>query len=112
VLLQEQPVVILLLEMALISWSLVIDERDGYEDLRGSIHQSILPYVHGRTWMYCSSLHVLSLIFFLAPVKWRLPEHFIAQGQAVTLRPGAQQVVPRWLKHYTTSRSLMAKSSK
>jgi hypothetical protein len=36
VLLQEQPTVILLLEEALVSWSLAMDKRDGHEDLRGS----------------------------------------------------------------------------
>jgi hypothetical protein len=34
--LQEQPVVLLLLEGTLVSWSLVMDEHGGYEDLRGS----------------------------------------------------------------------------
>jgi hypothetical protein len=46
VLLQEQPVVVLLLEETLISWSLAIDECGGYEDLRGSGHRSVIPYVH------------------------------------------------------------------
>jgi hypothetical protein len=56
VLLQEQPTVILLLERALISWSLAIDERGGHKDLCGSSHQSIIPYVHGRMKLYYSSL--------------------------------------------------------
>jgi hypothetical protein len=34
-LLQEQPTVVLLLERALVSWSLAMDERGGREDLRG-----------------------------------------------------------------------------
>jgi hypothetical protein len=36
VLLPEQPAVILLLGMVLVSWSLAIDEHGGHEDLRGS----------------------------------------------------------------------------
>jgi hypothetical protein len=36
VLLHEQSAVVLLLDEALVSWSLTIDERGGYEDLRGS----------------------------------------------------------------------------
>jgi hypothetical protein len=48
VLLQEQSTVILLLERALISWSLAIDERGGYEDLRGSGRRSVIPYVYER----------------------------------------------------------------
>jgi hypothetical protein len=55
--LQEQPAVILLLEGALVSWSLAMDERGGHEDLRGSGRRSIIPYVHGRTELYCSSLY-------------------------------------------------------
>jgi hypothetical protein len=48
--------VVLLLEGALVSWSLSIDERGGHEDLRGSDRQSVISYVHGRTELYCSSL--------------------------------------------------------
>jgi hypothetical protein len=55
--LQEQSVVVLLLERTLVSWSLVMDERGGHEDLRGSGRQSVIPYVHGRTELYCSSLY-------------------------------------------------------
>jgi hypothetical protein len=55
--------VVLLLEGDLISWSLAVDERGGHEDLRGSGHRSVIPYVHGRTELYCSSLPCLSLPF-------------------------------------------------
>jgi hypothetical protein len=61
VLLQEQPVVVLLLEGVLVSWSLAMDECGGHEDLRGSGRRSVIPYVHGRTEFYCSSLPCLSL---------------------------------------------------
>jgi hypothetical protein len=53
--------VVLLMERALVSWSLAMDERGGYEELRGSGHRSVIPYVHGRTELYCSSLLCLSL---------------------------------------------------
>jgi hypothetical protein len=104
--------VVLLLDGDLVSWSLAMDEHGGYEDLRGSGRRSVIPYVHGRAELYCTSLPCLSLLFSSAPVKWRPPEPFIAQGQAVTLRPGARQVAPRWLKPYIASRVLMVRSSK
>jgi hypothetical protein len=110
--LHKQPAVVLLLEEVVVSWSLAMDERGRHEDLCGSGHQSIIPYVHRRTELYCSSLPCLSLPFRPPPVKRRLPEPFIAQGRAVTLRPEAQQVVPLWLKLYTASRDLMTRSSK
>jgi hypothetical protein len=95
VLLQEQSVVVLLLERVLVSWSLAMDERGGHEDLRGSGRRSVIPYVHGRIELYCSSLPCLSLPLCPPSVKWRLPEPFIAQGRAVTMRPRARQVAPR-----------------
>jgi hypothetical protein len=45
--------VVLLLEGALVSWSLAIDERGGHGDLRGSGHLDIIPYIHERTELYC-----------------------------------------------------------
>jgi hypothetical protein len=65
VLLQEQPVVVLFLERALVSWSLAMDEHGGHEDLCGSDRQSVIPYVHGTTELYRSSLPCL--IFFCPP---------------------------------------------
>jgi hypothetical protein len=50
--------------------------------------------------------------FLSALVKRCLPEPFIAQGWAVTLRLEAWQMTPRCLKLYTASRILMARSSK
>jgi hypothetical protein len=104
--------VVLLLERALVSWSLAIDERGGHGDLHGSSRRSVISYVHGRTDLYCLSLSCQSLSFLSAPVKRHLPEPFIAQGQAVTLRLRARQVIPWWLKPYTASRVLMARNSK
>jgi hypothetical protein len=73
----------------------VIDERDGHEDLRGSGHQSVIPYVHERMKLYCSSLPCLcepEPFFFLSTlVKWRLPKPFITQGWAVTMSPEARR---------------------
>jgi hypothetical protein len=106
--LQEQPAVVLLLEGIVVSWSLAIDERNEHEDLCGSGHRSVVPYVHGRTELYCSSMPCL----FSAPEKWHLPDPFIAQGWAVTMSLEARQVAPRWLKLYTAARVLMARSSK
>jgi hypothetical protein len=57
--LQEQPAVVFLLGRALVSWSLDIDKRGGHEDLRGSDRWSVIPYVHERTELYCSSLSCL-----------------------------------------------------
>jgi hypothetical protein len=103
---------VLLLERALVSWSLAMDERGGHKDLRVSDRRSVISYVHGRTELYCSRMYEHEPFLFFDPVKWRMSEPFIAQGQTITLRPGAQQVVPRWLKRYTTSRVLMTRSSK
>jgi hypothetical protein len=61
--------VVLLLEGALVSWSLALDERSGHEDLCGSGRQSVIPYVHGRIELYCSSLPFLSLPFLSTPKK-------------------------------------------
>jgi hypothetical protein len=60
---QEQPVVVLLWGRALASWSLAVDKRGGHEDLRGLGRWSVIPYVHGRTELYCSSLPCLSPFF-------------------------------------------------
>jgi hypothetical protein len=60
-LLQEQFIVILLLERVLFSWSLAMDEYDGYRDLCGSGRRSVIPYVHRKTELYYSSLSCLSL---------------------------------------------------
>jgi hypothetical protein len=59
VLLPEHPTVVLLLERALVSLLLAIHEHGEYEDLRGSGRQSVIPYVHGRTRLYCSNLPCL-----------------------------------------------------
>jgi hypothetical protein len=50
--LQEQPAVVLLLEGALVSWLLAMDECGGHKDLYGSGRRSVISYVHGRTELY------------------------------------------------------------
>jgi hypothetical protein len=82
--------VVLFLEGVVVSWSLAMDEYGGHKDLCGSGHRSVIPYVHRRTELYCSSLPYLSLPFSSTHVKRHLPEPFIAQGWAVTLKPGAR----------------------
>jgi hypothetical protein len=47
-LLQEQFAMVLLLEGDFVTLLLVIDERDGHEDLYGLDRQSVIPYVHER----------------------------------------------------------------
>jgi hypothetical protein len=107
-LLQEQPTVVLLWGMPLASWLLVMDEHSGLKNLRGSYRWSVIPHVHGRTELYCSSLYEPEPFLFSTPVKRCLLGPFIAQGRVVTMRPG---VAPRWLKPYTTSMTLMARGS-
>jgi hypothetical protein len=94
--------VVFLLKRALVTWSLAMNERGGHENLRGSARRSVISYVHGRTKLYCSSLYEPEPFLFFDPEKWRLPEPFITQGQAVTMSPDVRQVAPRWLKPYTT----------
>jgi hypothetical protein len=45
---------VLLLEGALVSCSLALGERGGHDDLRGLGRLSVIPYVHGRTELYCA----------------------------------------------------------
>jgi hypothetical protein len=72
-------------------------------------HNTLRPR---ENWVVlCSSMPYLSLSFYSTLWKWRLPGPFIAQGQVVTMKPRARQVAPRWLKPYTTSRAIMARSS-
>jgi hypothetical protein len=51
-LLQKQSIVVLLLDGALVYWSLARDEHGGHEGLRGLGRQSVIPYIHGRTELY------------------------------------------------------------
>jgi hypothetical protein len=51
-------------------WLFALDERGGHDDLRGSGHLSVIPYVNGRTELYfCSSMPCLSLFCFSDPLE-------------------------------------------
>jgi hypothetical protein len=81
------PFVVLLWGRALASWLLAIAEHNGHQGLRASGRRSIIPYVHGRTVLYCSSLYEPELSFFSTPRKWRPPKPFIPQGWVVYNEP-------------------------
>jgi hypothetical protein len=70
--------VVLLWGRHLASWLLAIDEHSRLEDLRGSGRRSIIPYVHRRTELYCSSMYEPETFLFSTPRKWRPPEPFVA----------------------------------
>jgi hypothetical protein len=96
---------VLLLQRALVSRSLAMDELGGREDLCDSDHRSIIPYVHGRMVLYYSSLissiYVsLSLSFFSDSLKWCLLEPFIAQSRTITTSFKARQVASGQVKLY------------
>jgi hypothetical protein len=52
--LQKQPDVVLLWGRRLASWLLALGESGGHSGLRGSGRLSVIPYVHGRTELYCA----------------------------------------------------------
>jgi hypothetical protein len=108
----EQTVVVLLLERALVSWLLAMDEYGGHEDLCGSGRRRVIPYIYRRTVVVLPKPALPESAYLSAPLKWRLSKPFIAHGRIVTLRPGARQVAPRWLKTYTTSKVIMVRRSK
>jgi hypothetical protein len=72
---------------SLVSWLLAMDEHSGLKDLRGLDHRSVIPYVHGRTELYYSSLYEPEPFLFSTPQKWHPPELFIAQGRVVYNEP-------------------------
>jgi hypothetical protein len=53
-LLLAQSAVVLLWGMPLAFWLLALGERGGHGDLCGSGRLSVIPYVHGRTELYCA----------------------------------------------------------
>jgi hypothetical protein len=92
VLVHEQPTVALLWGRLLASWLLALDEHSGHEDLCDLGHRSVIPYINGKTELYCSNLYEPEPFLFSTVVKWRLPEPFIAQGRVVTMSSKARQV--------------------
>jgi hypothetical protein len=59
--------VVLLLEGDLVSWSLAMDEHSRHEGLRSSGRRSVIPYIHGRTELYCSSMYEPEPFIFSDP---------------------------------------------
>jgi hypothetical protein len=59
-----------------------------------------------ENWVVLLKHVCLSLPFRLSSVKRCLPGPFIAQGWVITMRPGARQMAPMWLKPYTIYRAL------
>jgi hypothetical protein len=93
---QEQPAVVLLRGRPLASWLLALGSHSGHSDLCGSGRLSIIPYVHGRTELYCAQACLAwAFSFFLTPWKWRPPEPFIAQGRVVYNEPPRPDRWPR-----------------
>jgi hypothetical protein len=52
--LPERPAVVLLWGRLLVFWLLDLGECGGHDDLRDSGRLSVIPYVHGRTELYCA----------------------------------------------------------
>jgi hypothetical protein len=61
--------VVLLWGRHLASLSLALDEHIGHEDLRGLGRRSVIPYIHGRTELYCSNLYEHEPFLFPTPLK-------------------------------------------
>jgi hypothetical protein len=100
-----------LLEGALVSWSLAMDERGGHEDLRGSGRRSVIPYVHGRTELYFAQVCMPELAFS-SPLEVAPTRSFYSSRSGSYNETRGPTGGPRWLKPYTAARILMAKSSK
>jgi hypothetical protein len=107
--LQEQPTMVLLLEGTLVSWSLAMDERGRHEDLCGLIHRNVIPYIHGRTELYCTSIYETEPFFDLLEVA-STRAFYTSRSSSYNETQGLTRG-PRWLKSYTTFRALMARSS-
>jgi hypothetical protein len=51
--------VVLLWGRHLASWLLALGERGGHDDLCGSGRLSVIPYVQGRTELYCAQVYLV-----------------------------------------------------
>jgi hypothetical protein len=67
--LQEQPTIVLFWGRPLASWLLALGERGGHDDLRASGNQSVIPYVHGRTELYCAQACLARAFPFFDPLE-------------------------------------------
>jgi hypothetical protein len=67
--LQEQSAVVLLCGRSLAYWLLALSERGGHGDLHGSARLSVIPYIHGRTELYCAQVWLASAIPFSRPFQ-------------------------------------------
>jgi hypothetical protein len=70
--------------------------------LFGSLERNTLRPWENKVVLVKYDLACVSLSFFLflTPMKWCLPESFIAQGQVVTISPKARQVASGQVKSY------------
>jgi hypothetical protein len=87
--------VVLLWGRPLASQLLVIAEHSGHQGLCGSGRRSVIPYIHRRTVLYCSSLYEPEHFLFPTPLKRCPPEPFIAQGRVVYNEPPRPNGWPR-----------------
>jgi hypothetical protein len=60
--------VVLLWGRHLASWLLALGERGGHDDLCGSGHRSVIPYVHRRTELYCAQACLARAFPFFDPL--------------------------------------------
>jgi hypothetical protein len=59
--------VVLLWGRLLASWLLALGERGGHGNLCGSVCLSVIPYVHGRTELYCAQAYLARAFSFFDP---------------------------------------------
>jgi hypothetical protein len=59
--------VVLLRGRSLAYWLLALGEHCGHGDLSGSGRLSVIPYVHGRTELYCAQACVARAFLFFDP---------------------------------------------
>jgi hypothetical protein len=73
----------LLLYGTLVSCSLAMNERGGHEDLHGSDRQSVIPYIHRRTELYCSRLYEPETFLFPLSVCLSVHPSEVAPARAI-----------------------------
>jgi hypothetical protein len=60
---------VLLWGRLLASWLLALGEHGGHGNLRGSGRRSIIPYVNGRTELYCAKACFAWVFHFFDPCE-------------------------------------------